>query len=148
MEKIVCFECGSDEKIHNHHVVPRVKGGTKTIPLCELCHSKVHGDHMLKIQKLASIGRKKRKEEKIAMGLPLSYIEGRPKGTLEDETTFLNKPKNREIGEYLKQGLTIKRIIELTGASNKTIIKVRKLIPPHLRIKKKKTRQINSRNNS
>jgi hypothetical protein len=103
---------------------------------------------MLKIQKLASIGRKKRKEEKIAMGLPLSYIEGRPKGSVEDETTFLNKPMNREIGEYLKEGLTIKRIIELTGASNKTIIKVRKLIPPHLRIKKKKTRQINSRNNS
>lgn len=26
-----------------HHVVPRHAGGTKTIPLCAKCHSKVHG---------------------------------------------------------------------------------------------------------
>jgi hypothetical protein len=38
-----CFECGSDSNIVNHHVVPQSRGGTKTIPLCQVCHDKVHG---------------------------------------------------------------------------------------------------------
>lgn len=38
-----CFECGrSDIEIHDHHVVPKSLGGTKTIPLCSVCHGKVH----------------------------------------------------------------------------------------------------------
>jgi hypothetical protein len=37
-----CFECGSPA-IHNHHVIPRSLGGAKTVPLCQLCHSKAHG---------------------------------------------------------------------------------------------------------
>lgn len=38
-----CFECGSAGQCHSHHVIPRSKGGTKTIPLCERCHGLVHG---------------------------------------------------------------------------------------------------------
>lgn len=38
-----CFECEIiGVPIHQHHVVPRSRGGTKTIPLCEPCHSKAH----------------------------------------------------------------------------------------------------------
>lgn len=37
-----CFECGEVRGLHNHHVVPRSLGGTKTIPLCERCHGLVH----------------------------------------------------------------------------------------------------------
>ncbi len=37
-----CFECGAPAD-HNHHVIPKSKGGTKTIPLCTECHAKVHG---------------------------------------------------------------------------------------------------------
>lgn len=37
-----CYDCDNEAK-HKHHVVPKSKGGTKTIPLCEDCHSKVHG---------------------------------------------------------------------------------------------------------
>lgn len=36
-----CFECGNPAD-HNHHVVPRIFGGTKTVPLCVLCHGLVH----------------------------------------------------------------------------------------------------------
>ena len=36
-----CFECGNLAE-ENHHVVPKSLGGTKTIPLCTLCHGKVH----------------------------------------------------------------------------------------------------------
>ena len=46
---IKCFECDSEENIHNHHVIPKILGGTKTIPLCALCHGKVHDKDILKM---------------------------------------------------------------------------------------------------
>lgn len=46
-----CWECQSGGDLHNHHVVPKSKGGKRTIPLCESCHSKVHG-HDLRISGL------------------------------------------------------------------------------------------------
>ena len=36
-----CLECG-EEALHEHHVIPRHMGGTKTVPLCEPCHGRVH----------------------------------------------------------------------------------------------------------
>jgi hypothetical protein len=36
-----CFECGRPAE-HAHHVVPRVRGGTRTVQLCAVCHGKVH----------------------------------------------------------------------------------------------------------
>ena len=62
-----CFECEktADEiEIHDHHVVPRSKGGTKTIPLCFECHALVHD------RKAISIGRlvKKAAESRKARG--------------------------------------------------------------------------------
>ena len=38
-----CFECGATKDIQDHHVVPRLRGGTKTVPLCYSCHCKAHG---------------------------------------------------------------------------------------------------------
>lgn len=38
---MTCFECGSPAD-HEHHVIPRSLGGTKTVPLCERCHGLVH----------------------------------------------------------------------------------------------------------
>ena len=38
---MVCFECGS-AAAHEHHVIPRAKGGQRTVPLCERCHGLVH----------------------------------------------------------------------------------------------------------
>lgn len=42
MDRTVCFECGGVAH-HQHHVVPRSQGGTKTIPLCVTCHGLAHG---------------------------------------------------------------------------------------------------------
>jgi hypothetical protein len=42
-----CFECGR-EATENHHVIPKSLGGTKTIPLCTICHMKVHDLHNTK----------------------------------------------------------------------------------------------------
>lgn len=36
-----CFECSSTAE-HAHHVVPKVLGGIRTIPLCRECHGKIH----------------------------------------------------------------------------------------------------------
>ena len=39
-----CWICGSDRKLHQHHIVPRAYGGEKgpTITVCGSCHSSVH----------------------------------------------------------------------------------------------------------
>lgn len=36
-----CFECGN-ESHEQHHVIPKSRGGKKTIPICSTCHGKVH----------------------------------------------------------------------------------------------------------
>ncbi len=36
-----CFEC-SGEADHEHHVIPRCRGGTRTVPLCVRCHGLAH----------------------------------------------------------------------------------------------------------
>ncbi len=41
----LCFECDGTAE-HDHHVVPKSRGGKKTIPLCVKCHSKAHGKNM------------------------------------------------------------------------------------------------------
>ena len=41
-DKPRCFECGSLSQ-QDHHVVPRSLGGTRTVPLCEVCHGRAHG---------------------------------------------------------------------------------------------------------
>jgi len=38
-----CFECEAIEDLQEHHVVPRSRGGTKTITLCHSCHLRAHG---------------------------------------------------------------------------------------------------------
>ena len=38
-----CFECEATKDLQEHHVVPRSRGGTKTITLCHSCHMKAHG---------------------------------------------------------------------------------------------------------
>lgn len=42
-----CFECGARAE-YQHHVVPRSLGGTKKVPLCEMCHGKIHGVKMVR----------------------------------------------------------------------------------------------------
>ena len=38
-----CFECDTVEGLQQHHVVPKSRGGTKTVTLCHSCHMKAHG---------------------------------------------------------------------------------------------------------
>lgn len=36
-----CFECDEPAEVE-HHVVPRSRGGTRTVPLCGRCHGRAH----------------------------------------------------------------------------------------------------------
>lgn len=57
-----CFECGVSPT-QNHHVVPRSKGGTRTIPLCHSCHGKVHGvENRLHLSTLSREAVKRKRE--------------------------------------------------------------------------------------
>ncbi len=42
MTSATCWECGAVGEIHNHHPVPVSRGGTRTIPLCGVCHGRAH----------------------------------------------------------------------------------------------------------
>jgi hypothetical protein len=37
-----CYECGAIEELQEHHIVPKSRGGTKTVTLCYSCHMKSH----------------------------------------------------------------------------------------------------------
>ena len=52
---------------------------------------------------------------------------GRPNGSTESEKKFLEKNKTKEILKWLNKGRTIREIASHTSASNKTIIKTKKL---------------------
>ncbi len=115
-----CFECDSIKDIHYHHVVPETLGGTKTIPLCIICHGKVHGSDFLKHKELQKIGIEKAKSE--------GKFIGRLKGTKEDKNTFLNKPKNLYAVELLDKGFNHIQVSKMSGLHVNTITKIRKFI--------------------
>jgi len=56
---------------------------------------------------------------------------GRPNGSNETETEFLQKEQTQRIIKSLKKGLTIREIGKVVDCSNKTIIKTKKLSVKH-----------------
>lgn len=54
-------------------------------------------------------------------------VLGRPVGTNEGDSNFINKPKNKKALEYLKKGRTLREIGKLLGMSTKTVQKVKKV---------------------
>ncbi len=114
----ICFECGDTENIHQHHVIPKSLGGTKTIPLCETCHGRVHQKDLVKFNNLAKQGRKR-------------YVEnggklGRKEGSAESIETFMGKPVNIEIKRLVEQGNSVRKVSARMRVSTSTVVKVRK----------------------
>ena len=120
----ICFECGSNKDIHQHHIIPKSLGGKKTIPLCNDCHGKLHGKkggihkNPNDWRRLIKIGMKKY----IANGGKL----GRKVGTTESRKDFLNKERTKKIMNLLDKGKSVRDISGRLGVSTKTIVKVRK----------------------
>lgn len=54
-------------------------------------------------------------------------ILGRPIGTNEGDSNFINKPKNKKALEYLKKGRTLREISKILEMSTKTVMKVKKV---------------------
>jgi hypothetical protein len=78
----ICFECGSLSE-QNHHIIPKIYGGIKTIPLCQKCHDKIHGVTRLNINKLTkdALDRKRIREPNHKFGSPQNLTnEARSKG--------------------------------------------------------------------
>ena len=117
---IKCFECGSNESIHNHHVVPRILGGTKTIPLCETCHGKVHDRKFLNHKTLQRKGIEKARE--------LGVYKGRRKYSGESKEMFLEKHKESVV--LMKEGVKHIEISKIVGVHMNTLTKIKKLLKP------------------
>lgn len=75
--QILCFECGSVFD-HWHHVVPKSLGGTKTIPLCESCHSKVHNVQFLNHKDLTRKGIERARQNGVRFGNDITYTIDHP----------------------------------------------------------------------
>jgi len=59
---MICFECG-DKADYEHYVIPKILGGTKTIPICGKCHNKIHNNNSADINtsRLTKLALKKEK---------------------------------------------------------------------------------------
>jgi len=66
---MTCFECG-DKAQELHHVIPKSKGGTKTVPLCYTCHGKVHDVKRLDISQLTKEALAVKKSQGVRLGRP------------------------------------------------------------------------------
>lgn len=97
MEKIVCFECGCDGEIHNHHVVPKILGGAKTVPLCTTCHGKIHGVDFLNHKELTRQGLVNAKKRGVKLGSPQNLTkDAKMKGVEKiTENRLLNNEWNK-----------------------------------------------------
>lgn len=62
-----CFECGAPKE-DMHHIVPKSKGGTKTIPLCAKCHGLVHGKDFVTHRRLHKEGVERAKKKGVYKG--------------------------------------------------------------------------------
>lgn len=99
-----CFECQTPTT-GEHHVVPVILGGTKTVPLCEVCHGKVHGVDLVNMNKLARIGLAKKREELALIGKKLGN------NNLTDE----HRKKGRAVSAANKKRRTKNEMSEATA---------------------------------
>jgi 5-methylcytosine-specific restriction endonuclease McrA len=121
IQKDVCFECQSKLNIQYHHVVPDSLGGSKTIPLCNICHGKVHNRKFVDISFLVKEGLRKKKEQGI--------ILGRRKGTKKTDEDVLGNLKYKDVIEYLKSDkYSLRAISQMTNIAVNSVHKVSKIL--------------------
>ena len=113
-----CFECGATEDLHEHHVVPKSLGGTKTITLCQRCHDKVHAVEKTSISNLTKLAIKKRKDEgkRYSRHPPYGY-------TVDDSNNLIENIEEIQLMEYILElkgyGLSQRGIAEQLNKEGK-----------------------------
>jgi hypothetical protein len=121
VSKDCCFECGSTDKLHFHHVVPEVVGGKKTLPLCEICHGLVHNRDFVKARRLQRIG--------IDKAMAEGRFVGRRSDTRDTPERLLAKERSQRILAFLKENkYSYSEISKLVPCSRTTIVKVVKAL--------------------
>ena len=111
-----CFECGK-EATEDHHVIPKSKGGTKTVPLCGECHNKVHDGGWKRRdnhRELTIEGMKRSKAKGVVMGNTKNLGSAQKLGQAAnsnkaDEFALSMKPL---LDKYREQKLTYKEIAD------------------------------------
>ena len=108
-----CFECETTEDLQQHHVVPRSRGGTKTVTLCHSCHMKAHGRDSkgLNHSRLVKEGQARAKSKGVKIGNP-NIAEARLKANQSNRAKG-QATKERFIGlirAYRLQGLSANAI--------------------------------------
>ena len=117
-----CWECEIEtEDIHHHHPVPRVRGGTKTIPLCESCHGKAH--HRRKNMSTSALTKEGLAAKKERSALDGSWAGGHPPaGFTVNGDGFLcpndDYPLIVKAGALRLDGLSIRKTAAALGISN------------------------------
>lgn len=127
-----CFECGIDGELHYHHIVPETLGGTKTIPLCLICHGKVHNKNFVNQKELQRKGIEKAKLE--------GKFLGRKPGTVDTPENYLRKEKNKNIIELVKKGYSYSIISKELNVSKTTVTKTVKVYENHYCLKIQKSK--------
>ncbi len=114
-----CFECGKDNTIiHYHHIIPEIRGGKNTIPLCSTCHGLVHDrnfDHHRELQRLG-----------IERAKLQGKYKGRKPGSKETVNEYLNKERTLEIKNLLDNGYGVREICRTLKCSPNSIYKFKK----------------------
>ena len=112
-----CFECAATGPGENHHVVPKSRGGIRTVWLCQNCHNKAH--HRKKnmstsaLTKAAMVAKRERNEY-LGGYVPYGYsVDGDGKQLIinKEEQLVIEKIKQlraeklslRKIGGRLKE---------------------------------------------
>jgi len=103
-----CFECETTEDLQEHHVVPRSKGGTKTVTLCYECHMKAHGrdGKSANHRRLTVEGLERAKARGVKLGNPRwkESVEAREAGIQRHANEQALRLKNIIIPLYEKLG--------------------------------------------
>ena len=109
---MTCFECDSPGPLHQHHVIPRSRGGTRTVPLCEDCHGAVHGKD-LRISALTRDALAAKKDRGERLGRPrYGYrVEAGELVPYEPEQRVL-----RLVAELRGDGLSLRQIVNRLDA--------------------------------
>ena len=116
---MICFDCGKKSEYH-HHVIPKSKGGKKTVPLCASCHSKIHECLSLRTAELTRDALRVRRENGMKTGgdIPFGYQVN--KGNLiKDES---EQKAIRLILNLKKKGESLRgicRYLEAAGVARK-----------------------------
>jgi|TARA_Y100000310_G_scaffold335469_1_gene417623 hypothetical protein len=111
-----CWECEAEGDVEYHHPVPESRGGTKTIPLCAICHSKAHHtrERNVSASVLIKEGLQKAKERGVILGNPnldkarLAAIPANKKRGEKTRSEY--SPIIKKIRDELGEGSTLRHV--------------------------------------